>query len=104
VNTGFFDRCTPGTTTGRAGEQRATSVCPGGTEELSGTGFGPDGAACGFFGKRATTGGATGWLSSQAPVEPDETFTLELVTWDTGDARSTRACCATTSSGSAERW
>jgi hypothetical protein len=31
------------------------------------------------------SGGATGWLSSQAPVKPGETFTLDLMIWDTGD-------------------
>jgi hypothetical protein len=30
-------------------------------------------------------GSATGWLSSQAPIKPGETFTLELMIWDTGD-------------------
>lgn len=33
----------------------------------------------------STNGGATGWLSSQAPVQPGEAFTLELMIWDTGD-------------------
>ena len=30
-------------------------------------------------------GGATGWLTSQAPVEAGETFTLEFMIWDTDD-------------------
>ncbi|MBX3204046.1 MAG: choice-of-anchor L domain-containing protein [Labilithrix sp.] len=85
VNNGFFDRCTPGTKTGCSGEREATSTCPAGAAELAGTGFGLEASACGFLGKKATQGGATGWLSSQAAVEPGETFTLELMIWDTGD-------------------
>jgi hypothetical protein len=87
VNNGFFDRCTPGTRTGCEGERVATSTCPAGAAELAGTGFGIEAVACGFNGKTATQGGATGWLSSQAAVEPGETFTLELMIWDTGDSR-----------------
>jgi hypothetical protein len=30
-------------------------------------------------------GGATGWLTSTAPVTPGETITLEFIIWDTGD-------------------
>ena len=29
--------------------------------------------------------GATGWLTSQAPVSPGEEFTLEFMIWDAGD-------------------
>jgi hypothetical protein len=87
VNNGFFDRCTAGTTTGCAGRTRAVSTCPGGTAELAGTGFGLQSPACGSSGKLSTQGGATGWLTSQAAVEPGETFTLELMIWDTGDGR-----------------
>lgn len=85
VNNGFFDRCTPQTKTGCSGEREATSLCPGGAAELAGTGYGIEASACGLLTKKATKGGATGWLSSQAPVEPGETFTLELMIWDTGD-------------------
>lgn len=90
VNNGFFDRCTPNAKIGCAdGAQPGTSQCPGGTTELAGTGFGIDGAWCSSFGdntSKSVNGGATGWLSSQAPVQPGETFTLELFIWDTGDA------------------
>ena len=34
---------------------------------------------------RPTQGGATGWLSSSAPIEPEEEFTLQLAIFDTGD-------------------
>jgi hypothetical protein len=89
VNNGFFDRCTAGVQTGCApGSVRATSACPGGTAELAGTGFGMVGPWCGEFsgsGAMSVNGGATGWLTSQASVQAGETFTLELMIWDTGD-------------------
>lgn len=91
VNNGFFDRCTPSSQTGCAAEseRKATAACPGGVAELGGTGFGIEGAWCSIHdGSTATStnGGATGWLTSQAPVLAGETFTLELMIWDTGDA------------------
>ncbi|MEA2748101.1 MAG: hypothetical protein QOI41_2244 [Myxococcales bacterium] len=95
VNNGFFDRCTPNVDIGCAPMAvPATSQCPGGTSELQGTGFGITGQWCssygGFLGgsggnKTSTAGGATGWLTSSAPVTAGETFTLDLVIWDTGD-------------------
>jgi len=90
VNNGFFDRCTAGVDTGCArGATAGTSSCPGGPGELAGTGFGIDGAWCGGYSgnkkKQSVNGGATGWLTSQAPIQGGETFTLELMIWDTGD-------------------
>jgi hypothetical protein len=89
VNNGFFDRCTAGVETGCApGAARKISQCPGGVAELGGTGFGMAGQWCGEFdgtGGSSVNGGATGWLSSQASISPGETFTLELMIWDTGD-------------------
>jgi hypothetical protein len=89
VNNGFFDRCTAGVQTGCADKKNIPSSCPGGAAELGGTGFGIDGQWCsGFTGggsDKSTNGGATGWLTSQAPVQAGETFTLELMIWDTGD-------------------
>ncbi|MDF2697898.1 MAG: hypothetical protein K0S65_6281 [Labilithrix sp.] len=87
VNNGFFDRCTAGTKIGCEGARESTSTCPAGPAELAGTGFGLEASACGMLGKKATQGGATGWLSSRAAIEPGETFTLELMIWDTGDGR-----------------
>jgi hypothetical protein len=91
VNNGFFDRCTPNVDIGCAeGAKSGTSQCPGGPAELAGTGFGIDGAWCapypGGRNKRSVNGGATGWLTSTAPVAPGETFTIEFLIWDTGDA------------------
>lgn len=88
VNNGFFDRCTPNVDTGCAqGAVKATSKCPGGTAELRGTGFGEDGTWCEVGGgsKVSTSGGATGWLTSKAPVQAGEEFTIEFMIWDTGD-------------------
>jgi len=91
VNNGFFDRCTPNVDIGCApGAKKATSTCPGGVDELRGTGFGVDGDYCpailGGSGKTSTNGGATGWLTSSAPVQAGEEFTLEFMIWDTGDS------------------
>ena len=85
VNNGFFDRCTAGAQTGCMGSppKTATASCPGGTSELAGTGFDDPGVYCN--GASSSGGGATGWLTSQAPVEPGEVITLEFMIWDAGD-------------------
>ncbi|MBK6695565.1 MAG: choice-of-anchor L domain-containing protein [Myxococcales bacterium] len=85
VNNGFFDRCTPGTMTGCNGDPPVirTSACAGGETELLGTGFAQRQLYCGN--KPSTGGGATGWLTSQAAVKPNEELTLEFLIWDTGD-------------------
>jgi hypothetical protein len=89
VNTGFFDRCTPNVETACALPPIKTSVCPGGADELAATGFGISGDWCSEYAGGgddiSVNGGATGWLTSRAPVEPGETFTLELMIWDTSD-------------------
>jgi hypothetical protein len=82
VNNGFFDRCTPGARTGCMGQAQKTAQCPGGVAELAGTGFEAPGPWCGG---QSTGGGATGWLTSKAPVAAGETITIEFVIWDTGD-------------------
>jgi hypothetical protein len=82
VNNGFFDRCTPNVQTGCSGEIEATSQCPGGPAELAGTGFGMVNTYCS---DSSVSGGATGWLTSTAPIEGGETFTLEFMIWNTGD-------------------
>ncbi|MEO7112469.1 MAG: choice-of-anchor L domain-containing protein, partial [Polyangiaceae bacterium] len=96
VNNGFFDRCTPGATLGCKGNaETAKSVCAGGEGELADTGFlNPKGSygSCMSGGSGGTAGvpssaagGATGWLTSQAPVKPGETITIEFMIWNTGD-------------------
>ncbi len=91
VNNGFFDRCTPNTKTGCAGSlvgnPSGTAACPGGTGELGGTGFAAlTDDKCGDSSMNSS-GGATGWLTSQAPVKGGETITIEFMVWDTGDSR-----------------
>ena len=89
VNNGFFDRCTPNTTTGCFGSMQTKSACAGGTAELEGTGYAQIGKWCEPYApakdEMSTNGGATGWLTTSAPIEPGETFKLDLVIWDTGD-------------------
>ena len=86
VNNGFFDRCTPNTMTGCLGGAAKAAVCPGGVAELGGTGFAAPGKYCGPLGSQSSGGGATGWLTSTAPVTPGETIVLEFIIWDVGDA------------------
>lgn len=86
VNNAFFDRCTPNAQTGcSGGGAQQTAACAGGEGELVGTGFEARGQYCG--GSSTVGGGATGWLTSQAPVQGGETITLEFYIWDSGDAR-----------------
>lgn len=90
VNNGFFDRCTPNVKVGCSSSAvDGTSQCPKGTDELEGTGYGITGKWCSGMVNAgqdtSTNGGATGWLTSQAPIKPGETFTLELMIYDGGD-------------------
>jgi hypothetical protein len=85
VNNGFFDRCTANTTTGCEGTNTATAACAGGPTELQGTGFYNLGNYCGKQAGQSTGGGATGWLTTTAPVKQAETITLQYIIWDTGD-------------------
>ena len=53
---------------------------------MEGTGFLNMGDYCGgTAGSTTSGGGATGWLTTQAPVKAGETVTLEFLIWDTGD-------------------
>ncbi|MGH7297790.1 MAG: choice-of-anchor L domain-containing protein, partial [Polyangiaceae bacterium] len=82
VNNGFFDRCTPNATTGCQGTNKGTAACAGGPNELEGTGFYNLGNYCSG---QSTGGGATGWLTTKAPVKQGETMTIQFIIWDTGD-------------------
>ena len=88
VNNGFFDRCTAGADVGCEGTYQGVSVCAGGTSELEGTGFldfmGDYGSCKGGV-SSTSSGGATGWLTTQAPVKPGETITIDFIIWNTGD-------------------
>jgi hypothetical protein len=63
VNNGFFDVC----------QAAGCFACPAGAGGLAGTGM--DGGI----------GGGTSWLTTDAPVVPGETMTLELMVFDVGD-------------------
>ncbi len=89
VNNGFFSECSPtGAKTGCAPQATAgTASCTNGTNDLMGTGFydlddSQNPYACN---SSETGGGMTGWLTTQAPVAPGETITIDLMVWDTGD-------------------
>jgi hypothetical protein len=62
VNNGFFDVCVP----------KGCYTCPAGSGALNGTGMG-------------TTGGATKWLTTDAPIVPGETMQLDLMIFDVTD-------------------
>jgi hypothetical protein len=93
VNIDFFDRCTPGTPVGclrsngpNSDPPLSTAACSAGVAELGGTGFGDtDQTQCAGGNVQATLGGATGWLTTQAPIQPGEQFTLDFMIWDAGD-------------------
>ncbi|MEO7113815.1 MAG: choice-of-anchor L domain-containing protein [Polyangiaceae bacterium] len=92
VNIPFIDHCTIDAGVGCAGGEVPldagvfNSHCEAGTAELSGTGYGVTApTAC----KKSTVssrGASTGWLTTTVPISPGETFTLELMIWDNGDA------------------
>jgi hypothetical protein len=84
VNNGFFEHCTQNATTGCAGGKTATAACSAGPGELQGTGFYNLGTYC-PKGGQTTGGGATGWLTTKAPVKQGETITVQFIIWDTGD-------------------
>ncbi len=61
----------------------STDKCALGDAELQGTGFyDPGQQDCG---QNDSGGGSTSWLTTQAPVAPGETITLQFIIWDTGD-------------------
>jgi len=65
VNNGFFQDC--------AGNGKNCGSCPFGTDALAGTGF------------DQVSGGATEWLTTDAPVVPGETITLDIMVFDVSD-------------------
>lgn len=97
VNISFLDRCTPGAPVGclRSNNPMAAdpplyaSTCAAGTQELQGTGYGDsDMTQCDpstTSNVTATLGASTGWLTTTAPIQPGEQFTLEFMIWDAGD-------------------
>jgi hypothetical protein len=95
VNNGFLNRCTPNTPVGclsnsyssdSSGPALSIAACAGGSSELGGTGFGDlYETQCNGGNQNASLGGATGWLTTQAPITPGEEFTIEFMIWDAGD-------------------
>lgn len=94
VNNNYFDRCTTGTPLGcnrtngdTPDAPLSASTCAGGAAELDGTGYASTAKTLCNNGSdvTATLGGATGWLTTQAPIKPGEQFTLEFMIWDAGD-------------------
>lgn len=93
VNIDFFDRCTPGTPVAclrsngpNPDPPLSVASCSAGPSELDGTGFGEtDQTQCDSNNVTATLGGATGWLETQASIQPGEQFTIEFMIWDAGD-------------------
>ncbi len=93
VNISFLDRCTPGAPVGCLRSNGPmpdpplyTAQCAVGTGELSGTGYGDtDPTQCDSGNVTATLGASTGWLTTTAPIQPGEQFTLEFMIWDAGD-------------------
>jgi hypothetical protein len=99
VNTDFFNRCTQNTPVGCLSADAfdnngnpipnppsSTAACMAGPAELGGTGFGDTYATqCESGNVTATLGGATGWLTTQAPIAGGEQFTIEFMIWDAGD-------------------
>ena len=84
VNNNFFQVCSPANATvGCAGSSTSTDSCSLGNGELQGTGFFiSSDSTCG---QNDSGGGATGWLTTQAPAQAGETMTIQFIIWDTGD-------------------
>lgn len=69
VNNGFFEVCS----------KKGCYTCPSGTASLAGTGMQIASSSGGV------TGGATTWLTTDAPIVPGETMQLELMIFDVTD-------------------
>jgi hypothetical protein len=83
VNSPFLGQCTAATPTGCDGTVTGTATCPAGPNALLGTGFYNLSTYCT---SQSVGGGATGWLTTTAPVNGGETITMQFIIWDTGDA------------------
>lgn len=76
INNGFFDHCESGTVRG------VTNTCNHSVDTLEGTGFG---LIDGLWMSGSAAGGATGWLTTKAPVTPGEDITLRFLIFDEKD-------------------
>ncbi|HEY1956260.1 MAG TPA: choice-of-anchor L domain-containing protein [Polyangiaceae bacterium] len=80
VNNGFFQVCAPAGTD--CSNMQSPATCTLGESQLLGTGFDMKSDYCG---SNETGGGATGWLTTTAPVQSGETIELQFMVWNTGD-------------------
>ena len=76
VNSGFFTVCTNST-------KPQTMHCMHPPSDNAGTGYETTGSPIPLPG--AVPGGSTGWLSTTAPIQPNEDVTLRFVIFDEGD-------------------
>ena len=83
VNNSFFEVCAPAGL--KCSNMPAAATCKLTSAQLAGTGFGTPVSDYCFTGQSDSAGGATGWLTTQAPVQPGETITLQFMVWNTGD-------------------
>ena len=81
MNLNFFDRCVAGTT-GCSGVI-GFNFCGGGKLELANSGYDTPSPGCGAASSIA--GGGTGWITTEAPVLPGETATVQFMVWDSTD-------------------
>ncbi len=87
INNGFFDVCV--SASGGSGATAFTNTCTKPTSLLNKTGYEEmrtSQAGSQFPGQSQMAGGATGWLTTKAPVKPGETITLRFLVLDEGDA------------------
>ncbi len=82
VNNGFFQVCSPPGT--QCPNMKTAATCTLGESQLLGTGFDMKQDYC-LTGTNTTGGGATGWLTTTAPVAQGEQITLQFMVWNTGD-------------------
>jgi hypothetical protein len=82
VNNGFFQACAPANTD--CSNMQTPAKCTLGESQLLGTGFDMKDDFCGLN-TQQTGGGATGWLTTTAPVAQGETITIQFMVWNTGD-------------------
>ena len=78
INNGYFDVCVPAS---GSGPPPWSNACAKPVSMLAGTGYEKPDSSC----SGCIVGGATGWLTTKAPVVPGETITLRFIVFDEGD-------------------
>jgi len=85
VNNAFFTSCTPFTCTSLSNCRANYTSCTAG---LCSNAYGacPDGRSdVDAYTSSAGIGGGTAWLTTSAPIEGGEAFSIDFYIWDTGD-------------------